>query len=400
MRHFDYLTANEKDAIFYKQPEVILKTDSKDLLSHALGAALYMPAVRPGIAEDLISGKHEGLKSVVICLEDAVDDNALMIAEHMLAEQMELLYEAVQNEVISSEELPFLFIRIRNPTHLLSAARLMGQAISLLTGFVLPKFTHANGTDYLENLAWLNRTHGLHLFAMPILESPEVIYQETRQDALWQIKTLLDSHYEQILNIRIGGTDFSGLYGLRRSAETTIYDIAVIRDCIADIINLFGRGEKEYVISGPVWEYFYNGSRILKPKLRKTPFEEQYGGSGIGIREEMLNHYIDGLIQEVLLDKANGITGKTIIHPTHIKPVQSLCVVEYEEYMDAQAIVDSAEHNNGVISSAFSNKMNEIKPHYNWAKKTLLKSKAFGVYHDDQNFISILSERTHVSDLR
>lgn len=396
MKHFEYLSAKEMDSVFFKHPEHISKNDGKELLSYALGATLYMPASRTGISGDMISGRHEGLRSVVICLEDSIADCDLGYAEILLIDELSKVYDSVQNGALNSDQLPFIFIRIRNPEHMLSIAKKLSFRLSMLTGFVMPKFTTSNGADYLEQLETVNCVYGQSLYAMPILESYEIIYKETRVEELLQVKELLDAHYEHILNVRIGATDFSGIFGLRRRPETTIYDVAVIRDCISDIVNVFGRCEKEYVISGPVWEYFSNGKRILKPKLRKTPFEQNYGGAGLAIRKDLLNSYIDGLIQEVLLDQANGITGKTIIHPTHIKPVHALYAVEYEEYLDAKEIIASADSNNGVLRSSFSNKMNEVKPHYNWAKKTLIKSKVFGVYHEHQNFISILREHVHI----
>ena len=51
---------------------------------------------------------------------------------------------------------------------------------------------------------------------------------------------------------------------------------------------------------------------------------------------------MDGLIREILMDIANGLTGKTIIHPSHIKVVQALNVVTFEEYLDALTINESA----------------------------------------------------------
>ncbi|MFB8733061.1 HpcH/HpaI aldolase/citrate lyase family protein [Bacillus sp. SL00103] len=65
---------------------------------------------------------------------------------------------------------------------------------------------------------------------------------------------------------------------------------------------------------------------------------------------------------------ANGIHGKTVIHPTHLKPVQSMYVVTKEEYMDALNILEHADGTVGVMKSTFSNKMNETKPHYRWAE--------------------------------
>ena len=107
----------------------------------------------------------------------------------------------------------------------------------------------------------------------------------------------------------------------------------------------------------------------------------------------MINQYLDGLIKEVMMDKNNGLMGKTIIHPTHIKPVHAFGVVSYEEYMDAVSILESMESEGGVLKSHFSNKMNEMKPHYNWAKKILNKAKVYGVFHEQNSYIDLLTEQ-------
>jgi citrate lyase beta subunit len=231
---------------------------------------------------------------------------------------------------------------------------------------------------------------------MPILETADILYKETRIGALNGIREILDEYNDLVLNIRVGATDFSSLFGIRRGYDMTIYDISVIRDCIADILNYFTRVDKGYVVSAPVWEYFSSGDRVLKPQLRRSPFEEAYGSEGIEIRRELLNAYLDGLIREVLLDKANGFMGKTIIHPSHIAPVQALYVVSHEEYMDALSIIKNNDGSVGVMKSQYENKMNEIKPHLNWAKKILKKSKIYGVYHEGQNFTSLLTRKTHL----
>jgi len=194
-----------------------------------------------------------------------------------------------------------------------------------------------------------------------------------------------------VLNVRIGVTDFSGLFGLRRSPDMTIYDIGIIGSCITDIANVFTRPESNYVISGPVWE-FYSSDRVLKPQIRQGIFTEGLGGKiGGRMRENLICRYVDGLIHEVVLDKANGLIGKTIIHPTHIKPVQALCVVTHEEYMDASSILASTNGDVGVIASQYANKMNEIKPHMRWAQKIMIKSKIYGVFNEQHNFTSLLT---------
>ena len=196
-----------------------------------------------------------------------------------------------------------------------------------------------------------------------------------------------------MLNIRIGATDLCGLYGLRRDSETTVYEISIVNELITDIVNIFSREPDGYVVSGPVWEHFASTDRVLKPQLRQTPFEEQLGSEGILLRRELIRKDFDGLIQETLLDRANGLVGKTIIHPTHLLPVQALHVVSKEEYMDALSIVTQANGEKGVFKSEFNNKMNEIKPHLNWAKKVLIKSDIYGVYNEGNTFIDLLSEK-------
>ncbi|MFS0780474.1 HpcH/HpaI aldolase/citrate lyase family protein [Bacillus sp. 1P06AnD] len=377
------------EEVFFKQPESFTKHSPKELLAYALGAALYMPATKATISSDIIQKKYPELTSIVIDLEDAVGDVLLANAEQNLLNQLAALANALSDRIINSEDLPLIFVRVRNPAQLKRISEELGEWQSILTGYVFPKFSTANGEAFLQILKEQNRPDR-KLYAMPILESPQVIYKESRMDELLSLTRIMDNYNDLILNIRIGATDFCGLFGIRRDVDTTIYDVSIIRDCISDIINLFTRQSAGYVISGPVWEYFSNEHRILKPTLRTTPFQAKYGKTGIQMRSDMIDQYIDGLINEVILDKLNGIIGKTIIHPTHIKPVHSLYVVTHEEYMDATSILSNGSGMIGVEKSSYSNKMNEIKPHMNWAKKILLRAKAFGVFHPDHDFTSLL----------
>jgi citrate lyase beta subunit len=98
------------------------------------------------------------------------------------------------------------------------------------------------------------------------------------------------------------------------------------------------------------------------------------------------------------MDISNGLTGKTIIHPTHIRPVQALNTVTLEEYLDAKSIVYQADGKTGVMKSSYQNKMNEIKPHLYWAEKILLKSEIYGVLHEEYTYIDILQNETFTSD--
>ncbi|WP_245237949.1 HpcH/HpaI aldolase/citrate lyase family protein [Paenibacillus etheri] len=403
MRYFDYLTKEQEIALFFNPPiSFNHNTTSKDLLAHAVGAALYMPATRASVPEDILKLKSAGLVTVIIDLEDAIGDNEVDHAEESLIQHLIFLAAYEENEPSGSDSLPLLFIRVRNPEQLRQLIFRLGSLVTMLTGFVFPKFSVDNGIQYFEAIADYNRTRSYSdpvLYGMPILESAPIIYRESRVESLLSIRNLLGNYREYVLNVRIGATDFSSLFGLRRSPDISIYDLTPIRDCISDIINIFGRVEEGYVISGPVWEYFANkGHRVLRPQLRQTPFEDTYGKNGRDMRNSYISSSMDGLIREVILDKENGILGKTIIHPSHLRPVQAMYTVMHEEYVDACSIVESNDGSLGVFKSQYSNKMNEIKPHLNWAKRILLRSQVYGVLHEQQHFVGLLPENefTHV----
>ncbi|WP_348621672.1 HpcH/HpaI aldolase/citrate lyase family protein [Paenibacillus polymyxa] len=378
----------------------------KSILAYAIGAALYMPATRSEVAEEIKNGKHEGLTTVILDLEDAIGDQQVGQAEQSLAQQLLQLLSYVRTGMMSEQQLPLLFVRVRSVEQLERLLNGLGETLSLLTGFVLPKFSSDNGRAYFALIAEYNRS--MHtgagnesnmpvLYGLPILESSKIIYRETRWKELLSIKEILDEYQEYVLNVRIGATDFSSLYGLRRSPDITIYEIAVIRDCIADIINLFGRVGSNYVISGPVWEYFSHRERVFKPQLRVSPFEDALGKPGRHLRMDFISDAVDGLIREVMMDKENGIIGKTIIHPSHIKPVQAMYAVTHEEYMDALEIIERNDGSLGVFKSTYANKMNEIKPHLNWAHRIINRSKVYGVLHEQQHFVSLLPNHENTS---
>ncbi|QYK60634.1 C-C_Bond_Lyase of the TIM-Barrel fold protein [Paenibacillus sp. S25] len=365
-----------------------------------------MPATRSEVAEEIKNGKHEGLTTVILDLEDAIGDHQVGQAEQSLAQQLLQLLSYVRTGMMSEQQLPLLFVRVRSVEQLERLLNGLGESLSLLTGFVLPKFSSDNGRAYFALIAEYNRN--MHtgagnasdmpvLYGLPILESSKIIYRETRWKELLSIKGILDEYQEYVLNVRIGATDFSSLYGLRRSPDITIYEIAVIRDCIADIINLFGRVGSNYVISGPVWEYFSHRERVFKPQLRVSPFEDALGKPGRHLRMDFISDAVDGLIREVMMDKENGIIGKTIIHPSHIKPVQAMYAVTHEEYMDALEIVERNDGSLGVFKSTYANKMNEIKPHLNWAYRIINRSKVYGVLHEQQHFVSLLPNHENTS---
>lgn len=385
MQHFSFLSTHIQDELFFQVPENIQPTAEKDLLALSLGATIYCPATRENLFEDIVKLRDKGAGSIIICLEDSVPDERLEEAENNLVSVLESLNER------GVDDLPLLFVRPRTPEHFQSIGYRIGANMKVLTGFSFPKFTHSNATHFLSLTNMFSKMIGQHLYAMPILESPSIIIKDTRMNELAGIFDACQLYKETVLAIRIGATDMASPYGLRRSRDLTIYDVHLIASAIGDIVNVFGQVDKGFVITGPVWEHFTNRERLFKPRLRETPF----GGAGEAqLRHELIVEDLDGLIREVELDRANGIQGKTVIHPTHISLVNSMLVVSREEFSDANEILGT---NGGAVASSYRNKMNEAKPHAAWARKTLLRAKAFGVSHETKNFVDFLEASMYVN---
>lgn len=382
MRHFDHIDAARRKHLFHRHPRPFDRHDDPAVLAVALGATLYSPATRPVLADDVLRSARRGVKSMVLCLEDAIGDDEVEAAEANLVAQLRLLHGTVGD----GPEVPLLFIRVRYPRQIGDLIGRLGDAAALVSGFVLPKFTPATGGAFLDAVEDTAQRSGLRLLAMPVIESPEAVYAETRTEMLHEVARLLAKHRPRILAVRIGATDMSAAYGLRRPPDLTIYDIRPVASVICDVVNVLGRADGGgHVVTGPVWEYFSAGERMFKPQLRQSPFEAQHAAP---LRQRLITSDLDGLIREVHLDKANGLIGKTVIHPSHVAAVHALSVVTHEEYCDAADIL--AVTGGGAMASSYANKMNEAKPHRAWAERLMLRARVFGVAARDVTFVELL----------
>ncbi|MFI8566277.1 HpcH/HpaI aldolase/citrate lyase family protein [Rhodococcus sp. NPDC078407] len=377
MQHFRHLDADTRERVFFLQPEDIEVSDGNGAVATALGATLYIPATRPDLTATVNKRTDEGVRSIVIDLEDAVADHEL---EEALANAVRTL-----NELSGSGSL--VFVRARTPEHIRSICAGLTHGAAGLAGFVVPKFTAARGAEFLDEIVAASTAHGTRLFAMPVLESLEVVHRETRDGELVAIRELLGAYRDTVLAVRIGATDMCGTFGIRRDRDLTIYDVRVVADVISAIVNHLGRNDGTgFVITGPVWEYFADHERMFRPLLRQTPFVDQ---DAVRFRQQLVSSDLDALLREVALDRANGIQGKTVIHPSHVPAVHALSAVTHEEYHDALDILSSDQ--GGVQASGYRNKMNELGPHRNWAKQTVLRARAFGVTNEGITFVDLLT---------
>lgn len=325
--------------------------ENKEILRYKVGGLLYTPAVNDKAADKIKNGQFDSLTSVCFCLEDSIKDDALEFAESVLMNSLDKLRDMDENE------RPMIFVRIRTPQHLRAVHEKMYKQLDAVTGYVLPKFDLSNHDDYVRIIEDINRQSDKAFYAMPILESRMIADISTRTGTLQTIKQSVDSIKDSILNMRVGGNDFCNLYGLRRSQSQCIYDIGVIRDILIDIINVFAF---DYVVSGPVWEYF---------------------------GKESENGWAEGLRRELELDRLNGFIGKTAIHPSQLPLIYKSLQVKQDDLEDALSILNWKTDKLGVAKSGRANRMNEVKCHVNWAKKIAALGQIYGVREESSDEI-------------
>lgn len=377
MKHHQY-NPNFK---FVVAPEDFNKYTDREVLQYCLGATMYMPGHKD-FAQAIIDKKYPGLTSMVMCFEDACKEEDVPRAEINSIELLDTLNDKIKSGEFDYKDLPLIIFRIRNIEQFKHfSSMLRPEHIHLITGFNFPKFNSYNARPYLEHLDELNQRFGEILYGMPIIEERRVAFRETRASELIAIKKVVDDFKDLILNIRVGATDFSSIFGARRDINYTIYDIMTVREILCDILNVFTR-DNDYTVSGPVWEYFrINKSMKFSEKLPDIDIKES-----LLKRQTIVNDAVDGLMRELILDKANGFVGKTIIHPSHINYVNGMLAVTREEYEDALQVLNTS---GGVIKSSRGNKMNEIGPHRRWAERLIARAKAYGVIESEASYLKL-----------
>lgn len=311
---------------------------------YSVGPLLYCPANNESIVNSLTNEKFGSHFSLAMCLEDTIRDNCVAEAEDKLICSLHRLQKEYDRK---SFFVPRVFVRVRNAAQILRLSKSAGSARNLITGFIAPKFAPDNAADYMNAITLLNEKSPAPVYLMPIFENPAIVSLQKRYEILYELKEILDKTSELILNIRVGGNDLCHVFGFRRNSYESIHSIRPVANIFSDIITVYGT---DYVISGPVWEY-YNGE-----------------------------NWDTGLRKELREDRLNGFVGKTVIHPKQIELVNQAYMVSRKDYEDACSILnwDSSSHSL-VSGSREKERMNEYKTHHNWAEKILFLAEAYGI---------------------
>jgi len=349
----DYRNINHNNSTII---EPFDKNSGKEVLQYAVGGLLYMPGTNTKIAKKILQKEDPNMKSLVLCLEDSIGDSIVEQAEECVKNTLATLYNAISEKHFSVSDLPLIFIRVRETGQMTRIVKKCGDSISTITGFVLPKFTKTNASNYINEFEDILDLVKTPLYLMPIIESRDVMYKPTRMENLCYVHNSIKKVADYVLCIRVGGTDFCNIFGIRRPMSSSIWDIGVVSDCICDIINIFAT---DYVVSAPTWEFFEN---------KDNPSETLWS---------------DGLKKELFFDRLNGLIGKTCIHPTQIPFVQQSLIISKTDYDNAKQVLSmSGQSFVGVKQGTNGNQMNESKTHINWAKKVIALASIYGVKKD------------------
>ncbi|MDK2126931.1 HpcH/HpaI aldolase/citrate lyase family protein [Parachitinimonas caeni] len=318
---------SDSDIAVVEPPGVTLPLAPRPLPTlspHALGATLYMPATRPDLTEIIRGHKHPGLRSLVICLEDAIGEAEIGVA----LRNLEHCLQAIDQAGGRPDGSPLIFVRPRS----CGMAALLAQwpLFQHVDGLVAPKLTLASLGH------WQRAVEGTRLLLMPTLETREV-FDPGAMVALRD--AMLATLRERILALRIGGNDLMACLGLRRMPGLTAYQ-SPMGYVIAMLCGVMG--SSGFALTAPVFE------QLHAPGL---------------------------LQQELELDIAHGLVGKTAIHPAQVPVIHAALQVSSADYDSAQAILCQS----APAVFQFNGAMCEPATHAQWARQIVQRAHWYGI---------------------
>ncbi len=299
------------------------------LSPYRLGATLYMPATRTDITDTILTDKIAGLRSIIICLEDAVSEADVPAALDNLTRILNTL-SAERNDG-KGAEWPLIFIR---PRHSRMGAYLIENVdLSSIDGWVLPKFTLASLPE------WWQIMKDTSLCMMPTLETEDVFdVVQMRELAL---ALLAHPCHARIIALRIGGNDLMNVISLRRPRNLTLYD-GPMGYVVKMLVSVFAA--RDFALTSPVCEHI-DDHQVMECELA--------------------------------LDIAHGMVGKTAIHPNQIAKIERALMVTPADHADALRILNSSQ---AVFKSQGA--MCEPATHRRWAARVLEQAQIYGISQD------------------
>lgn len=289
----------------------------------ALGATLYMPATRADMLDVAHGAKISGLRSIVLCLEDAVADGDVDHALDNLARLLDALARSPR-----TTGAPLLFVRPRSIAMAAEIAALAGA--EQLVGMVAPKVRPG------DVARWIAALGGRRLLLMPTLETPEVFDPIAMRDLRDELSEVSRG---RILALRIGGNDLLACLGLRRIPGETVYE-GPLGAVISQLVGLMIPAG--FALTAPVYDVVRDPATLAREAARDVAF---------------------------------GLSGKTAIHPLQVATIHAAFAVTAAEMASAKAVL--AEEAKAVFQHEGA--MCEPSVHRAWARRILARARLYGV---------------------
>lgn len=305
-------------------PATALSSDPAEAMS--LGATMYVPILHPAIRDIVLGQKYPNLKSVVLCLEDALHVSDIDRGLYLLARLLDDL-----QGLDAGPGQPWLFVRPRN----LDMARVICglRGIGRVDGLVIPKIAIAQVED------WWQLASDADMRLMPTLECAWVF----DPGALSAFASVLDAQARhRLIALRVGGNDLLATMQLRRVRGETLYDGPLVWALSQIMCQMGSRG---YPLTAPVFDVLDD---------------------------------IATLARECARDAAFGFVGKTAVHPDQIDVIhRGFAACPQDVALAHQTLTPGA---NAVSRAA--GMMLEPATHRGWAKRILARAAVYGIAGD------------------
>lgn len=303
-----------------------------------LGATLYMPILKPDALEYIAGTKLPRLRSMVLCLEDALLEKDVIEGMSILEKTLLRIGQVKQES--TETRFPLVFVR---PRHLDMAMRITQMVgIHNIDGLVAPKVMVG------EYMKWVDAVRHTDLYIMPTLETAEVFDQAAMKDLRDEF---LAHSPERILALRVGGNDLMSCLGLRRFGNTSLYEGPLLY-AVSMLVSIMR--SKGFDLTAPVFE---------------------------NIDEKGAN---ETLLREVIQDVSFGFVGKTVIHPSQVDVVENAFKVAPSEYRTALTVLAT----DAAAVFKFGGSMCEPATHRSWAQRILSREKVYGLADGEANSAS------------
>lgn len=301
----------------------------RQLSPYALGATLYMPVIHPDIISIILNDKIPGLRSIVLCLEDALAEQDVEAGLINLQAVLKSLAAAERDRTTG----PLVFIRPRNYSMAADISSL--PEIDQADGLIVPK------ASVSEMPLWFEAVSHTDLYLMPTLETREMFDPLAVRDLRHVME---DLGRERILALRVGGNDLLACLGLRRSRGMTAYD-GPLGHTISQLVGSFV--PYGFKLTAPVFEII-DDPKTLSDELRK--------------------------------DVAFGMVGKTAIHPNQVGSINAAFSVSLTEIHAAKEIL----RDNAPAVFKLNGAMAEPATHRAWALNIETRMHHFGLNQQDR----------------